>query len=331
MKPQILPMLACPKCGGDLLCHSTEVVDAEIRRGTLECGACAASYPIEEYIPRFVPRSNYAASFGFEWHRHARTQVDQFNGTTLSADRFFGETGWPRQLAGRRMLEVGCGAGRFTQVAAETGAELFSFDYSDAVDVALQNTGLRPNLHLFQADIYHPPFKPGQFDAVFCLGVIQHTPDPAAAFRSLVRQVACGGRLAVDVYSKTRATYLKPKYAMRGITKRMNPHRLYRLVATVVPRLVPVKAWLKRVPRVGRYAHKVIPICYYGGIFSLTPEQHVEWAVLDTFDMLSPQYDKPQSYRDFHGWFRRAGLQEIVIRPGTTGYIGRARRAPGGR
>jgi hypothetical protein len=54
------------------------------------------------------------------------------------------------------------------------------------------------------------------------LGVIQHTPNPAAAFRCLADQLRPGGRLAVDVYANRTATYLKPEYAMKAITRRLS-------------------------------------------------------------------------------------------------------------
>jgi len=232
------------------------------------------------------------------------------------------------------MLEAGCGAGRFTEVALSTGAELFSFDYSRAVDANLQNNrmhgdSLPPNLHLFQADIYHMPFKPGLFDYAFCLGVIQHTPDPPAAFRCLVAQVRPGGSLAVDVYAKRRGTYLKPKYALRGVTKRVRSEKLYRVLTRVVPPLARVKGGLKRLPAIGSMAHKIVPICYYGGIFPLNEQQQRQWAILDTFDMLSAHYDKPQSLRDFRAWFTQAPLGEVRVGPGANGYVGVAQRKSG--
>jgi SAM-dependent methyltransferase len=329
LKERILPLLVCPQCTGDLECLDAEYQAGEIKTGKLRCLSCHATYPITNYIPRFVPDDGYASSFGFQWNKHARTQLDNVTGTTITHDRFFNETRWPHHLEGCRMLEAGCGAGRFTQVAVQTGVELFSFDYSRAVDANLQNNGLQPNLHLLQADIYHIPFKPSTFDYVFCLGVIQHTPDPPSAFRCLVDQVRPGGNLAVDVYAKRLDTYLKPKYALRGITKRVRSEKLYRVLTRVVPPLMRVKAGLKRLPVIGGVVHKIVPICYYGGIFPLNERQQVEWSILDTFDMLSAHYDKPQSLGDFRSWFAQAPLGQIEVAAGSNGYVGVATRRPG--
>ena len=42
--------------------------------------------------------------------------------------------------------------------------------------------GLRKNHNLVQASMYKLPFKKASFDKVFCLGVLQHTPDPKKSF-----------------------------------------------------------------------------------------------------------------------------------------------------
>src|SRR5437867_3509247 len=150
----------------------------DLRSGTLL--GDGDTYELLDGIPRFCPRENYAASFGFQWNRYDRFQLDStgvWGG--LSERRLFEETEWPRDMRGERILEAGCGMGRFTQHLVATGADVWSIDYSTAVEANARNNGHRPNLHLAQADILHPPFAPESFDRVLCIGVIQHTPDPA--------------------------------------------------------------------------------------------------------------------------------------------------------
>jgi hypothetical protein len=91
-------------------------------------------------IPRFVPARNYAANFGFQWNRFRRTQLDSGTGLPISRDRFQRATGWSRDtLAGARVLDVGCGAGRFAEVALSLGASVVAIDYSSAVDACRAN------------------------------------------------------------------------------------------------------------------------------------------------------------------------------------------------
>ncbi len=53
-----------------------------------------------------------------------------------------------------------------------------------------------------------------------------------------------------------------------------------------------------------------------------------EWAYLDTFDMLSPAYDLPQTVRTFRSWYEETGLEDIEVVRGYNGVEGRGRRPP---
>lgn len=295
------------------------VSQGEIKEGCLKCPSCKDIYPVRNYIPRFVSSENYAASFGYEWHRHARSQIDKFNGTTISQERFFKVTGWTNRMTGQLIMEAGCGAGRFTQVALETGAQVFSFDYSSAVDVNLENNGLASNLHLFQADIYSIPLKANLFDKIFCFGVLQHTPDVKKAFLSLLPYLKNGGEVVVDIYSRRWFTYLKPKYFLRPLAHLVEPPTLYRLVARVVPILLPLSIFLRKIPVIGKYLSYLVPVANYKDIYPLTKQQLVEWSILDTFDGLSPRFDKPQRIDDIRGWLLEAGLTGVEVKYGPNG------------
>ena len=125
MKLSLLEWLRCPECRGVLalvpaqepLTDTTAIDD-----GSLRCVGCARSYPIVRGIPRFVGDGNYTGSFGYQWTKFSRTQLDEHLGVPLSAERFEGETRWPRSLTGQKVLEAGSGMGRFTRCAAATGA-----------------------------------------------------------------------------------------------------------------------------------------------------------------------------------------------------------------
>ncbi len=284
------------------------------------CPNCAADYAITGAIPRFVPRENYAGTFGYQWNLHRRTQLDSYTGLTISRDRLFGVTHWPQDLRGQRVLEAGSGAGRFTEVLATTGATIFSFDYSTAVDANFVNNGTHANVNLFQGDIFNIPLAPASFDKVLCLGVLQHTPDPARAFASLAAQVRRGGELVVDAYTRSLAALLQWKYLLRPLTKRMNNASLYRLIERATPPLVPVAAALRRLA--GRAGARLVPIVEYSHL-GLPQELNRQWAILDTFDMYSPAHDHPQSLATVRTWFEEAGFDRIDVRYGPNGVVGK--------
>ena len=116
-----------------------------------------------------MPNNNYATSFGEQWTRFRETQIDRLNGTTLSQERFSEGTGWgATQLRGSRVLEAGCGAGRFTQVLLDFGADVCALDITSAVHPCWLNNGPHPRLNVIQADMYSTPFRLGTFDKIFC-------------------------------------------------------------------------------------------------------------------------------------------------------------------
>ena len=328
MKPELLKLLVCPSCRCNLhLCDERESA-AEIETGTLTCAGCGAEYPIVDFVPRFVPRDNYSSSFGFQWNRFRRTQLDSVTGQPITRDRFFAQSGWAGdEMTGRWTLDIGCGAGRFAEVALGAGARLVAVDYSSAVDACRQNLGPHPQLDVVQADVYNLPFTPQWFDFVYCLGVLQHTPDVRSAFAALVQQMAPGGRIAVDVYPQLALNVVWPKYWLRPFTKRIPAEQLFSLVSRMVDVLWPVSLALGRMPGVGRKLRHALPIANYEGLLPLTPLQLKEWAVLDTFDMLAPAHDHPQSVETLQSWFDEAQLAEAeVFRRGLV--VGRARQLP---
>lgn len=328
MKPELVALLACPVCKGNLVCVGGLPSSAEsLDEGTMSCGACRRTFAIVGGVPRFVPARHYTDSFGFQWNQHTETQLDSRSGSAITRARFADVTGWTN-LEGQRVLEVGCGSGRFTQVALETGAEVFSVDASLAVDANRRNNGGHPNLHLLQADLYQLPFPEGSFDKVFCLGVLQHCPDVERAFKTLARFVKPGGELVVDVYDLTFRALVNPKYWLRPITRRLPHEALYRFVKTVVPVVYPLKHWVhERIPRVGPYLAFLIPVAYHKGYVpgaeKLSHEQLVEWSILDTFDKLAPAYDQPQRIGAVRRWFQEAGLRNAHVRYGPNGIVGR--------
>lgn len=308
-----LEVLRCPRCRGQFLIEEAEREGNEIVRGALECSRCGQRAPIVDGIPRFVPTESYADNFGYEWGLFGDLQVDRLHGHSLTSDRFFLETGCgPGSLKGLRVLEAGCGGGRFSDVALAAGAELYAVDLSNAVE---KNRDMHPGnemLNLFQASLDQLPFAHGVFDLVFCFGVLQHTPSPKASFNSLVPFVKPGGCLAVDIYAAHPKQTSHWKYLVRPITKRMDHERLLGLIEQAAKVLVPLSRRVRRIPRIGKPLSRLVPIFVHDGFMGkVPPEEEVRWAVLETLDALTPAYDRPRSRRTLEKWFGAAGFQEI--------------------
>ena len=272
-------------------------------------------FPSQNGVYRIAGEDGYAGNFGFQWKVFQTTQLDQSSGLTLSRDRFFAETGWDKQdLSGQRILEVGSGAGRFTQIVLEhTQAELHSVDLSDAVFTNYQNNGPHPRLHLYQANVYELPFAPGQFDKVFCFGMLQHTPDVESTIGHLIRMLKPGGELVVDFYPiRGWWTKLHAKYLLRPITRKMDHQQLYRLINRHADVLINLSRFCTRIG-LGKICNRFIPICDISGTLpaDLPKDKLREMVVLDTFDMFSPAYDQPQPIHTVINWFNRKGMSNV--------------------
>ncbi len=305
LDPSFLDLLCCPSCQGNLAQPEIE---------TLRCGSCGGSYVVRDGIPRFVPAENYASNFGLQWNQFRQTQLDSFSGHPISRKRFLRYTGWTEEdMRGALVLDVGCGAGRFTEIALSLGARVVALDYSSAVDACRLNHAGETRLSVVQGDIYRLPFKPETFDRVYCFGVLQHTPDVEKALLALPAVLKGGGALAVDVYPKLWTDALWPKYWLRHVTKHLEPETLFSRVRTAVRWFWPVSVAVGRVPLIGRKLRYLIPIVNYEGIYPLSPQQLKDWAVLDTFDMLAPKYDQPQSADALEAWMRKAGLDAVEV------------------
>lgn len=314
MKTELLRLLRCPKTGQRLTLEIDGENSREVEAGWLVSVDGQHRYPMRNGIPRFVPAANYADNFGMQWNHFRQTQLDSYSGLPISADRFWLATGWsPEDLRGQWVLDVGCGAGRFAEVALNAGASVVALDYSSAVEACYANLKHHPNLHVVQGDIYALPFAQGLFPFVYSLGVLQHTPDVAASFAALPPMVAIGGQLCADFYWNRFRTVLHPKYLLRPITKHMAQPLLFSMLERWVPSLLVVSQTLGRVPVIGRILKRLVPVADYTGIFPLTDTQLKEWALLDTFDMLAPTYDNPQSAATVKRWFNQAKLVNVQV------------------
>jgi ubiquinone/menaquinone biosynthesis C-methylase UbiE len=279
------------------------------------CDAIGNIFPLVKGAYRIVTDDNYTENFGFQWNKFAETQVDKATQLNISKVRFFAETGWDKEnLEGKNILEVGSGAGRFSQIILDhTKGILYSVDYSNAVEANYKNNGPNDRLHLFQASIYDMPFEKNQFDKVICIGVLQHTPDFEKSVISLIEMAKPGAEVVVDFYSINGWwTKLHAKYLFRTITKKMSHEKLHNIIDNNIDWLIKTSRFFTKIG-IGNIANRFLPICDIEGTLpkNIPYSQLRELCVLDTFDMFSPEHDHPQKINTVINWFKKNGMEKV--------------------
>lgn len=285
------------------------------------------SFPVVDGIPRFVSEENYAGAFGLQWKKFSKTQLDSYTQTTYSARRLSRIIDDDLELfRGKRVLEVGCGAGRFTELMLGHGAEVLAVDLSQAVEANYENCSRFDSYAVCQADVRRLPVRKGEFDVVFCVGVIQHTPDPEETIHLLFECLANGGLLVIDHYSDEYPHNLMQR-ALRASLTSMTPERSFnwckRIVALAWP-LHRVMAPMSRMKLVWRlheaFLKHISPVVDHQFNYTeLSPQLIYEWSLLDTHDTLTDTYKHIRTKEQIENCLANLGLEVLRCQAGGNG------------
>ena len=294
---EVEALLRCVACGRALRGDGA---------GGYDCMGCARKFPQREGVVCFVESGDYAESFGFQWQIYSRTQLDTEQ-CRESESEFRKRTGFtPEELQGKIVLDVGCGMGRFAEVATRWGARVVGVDLSAAALVAARNLADREFVAL-QADVFHLPFAAESFDFIYSIGVLHHTPDCEKAVKALPQFLKPGGSMAMWLYSGYNKWY-RFSDLYRRVTHRLPPRVLHGLLSVVVPVLNAVDRGLRLIPLIGKPlaggVHYVLPV-------SRHPRR--EWRVLDTFDWYSPKYQSKHTYEQVFRWLESCGMEDLHV------------------
>lgn len=322
--------------------------NGEIVAGQLTCKACSRMFSIENYIPRLVDNYNYSDSWGELWKETGQILRDSFTGIQWHYDVIHGRYSndgkglpgtspfgfeWPKALPGQKILEIGPGTGNCTEHLVNTGADLVCVDMSDAIDTFPEELLIKPNINVVQGDINDEIIPHSYFDRIWLFQVLQHTPSPPETLKNVRKFLSDGGELAVTSY---RGKY-NPWYY--GLTKRLGGKRGWKVLAFLVPLLVPIKYLGQRIfDMIGfSFGAKVVkklmePIdprnVYYNTLtgkakdytYGVMWEQGrdakllMKYVVINTFDTITPQYTN--CCRDnelMENWLRQAGYSSFKV------------------
>lgn len=316
MRASFIDRLRCPGCGGRLELRATPGRASGVAEGELVC-VCGRMAPVIGGVPRLLPKATSGVSvrtgqaFGDEWQRFPEL-LDVHRGIF---DWYF-EGPEPVRWSGLRVLDAGCGMGRWLHFAAERGAEIVGMDVSAAIDVAAARDGGRADF--VQADLRFPPFPPDCFDFVYSLGVLHHLEDPVVGIRALARLVRPGGELRLYVYRTLddepwwKRVLFRAVTALRRVTTRL-PYPAVHAVAWLVAAVGAVLfLWPRRVLRPWGRAEPLtrhLPLVHYADV----PFRMV---VSEQFDRLVAPIEGRFSREDVEGWLRDVGFEVVAVLPG---------------
>ncbi|QQG37888.1 MAG: methyltransferase domain-containing protein [Candidatus Kaiserbacteria bacterium] len=296
MKRRLLDFLACPTCASDLTLSAEKEEGAEIIEGLLRC-AKGHAWRIAGGVPRFlapaaelsVLQQKTIRNFGDEWKTWDDFGWSDRGASDITIDIFrykvLVEKG---ELAGKLVLDAGCGNGRYTKAARDFGGEVIGVDLSDAVDVAFRNMRDDDKIHIIQGDLFKLPLKKGVFDFIFSNGVLMHTGDARRAFLSLVPHLKIDGAITVHLYHKGNLVYEFNDWWMRAITTRLPLSMMYKAANAFT--------WVTtRLPKT---------FVDYGLNIFFRAERHPHYV----FDWYTAPIATHHTYPEVYGWLKEAGL-----------------------
>lgn len=311
MHLSFLPYLKCPRSGSPLsLLPGAEMSGETVMEGVLTSGD--HRYPIVRAIPRFVntAQSEYAASFGKQWNRWSRVQFDEENEsgpmkghTSMMFERIIGTDAY-NSLAGKCIVDIGVGAGRFADVASRRGAKVIGVDLSSAVEVSRRNISDHSSVLICQGDALNLPLQSGCLDGGYSIGVLHHTPAPLQGVVQLFECLKPSGWGAVAVYQKHGYYDSLRVKIWRAIFRLLAPIFKEDAAPLAYSRFVSTYFYpVSFVPGIGHLIRLLFPMVRL-------PDK--SWRILDTFDSITPTYQSAHSAEEVRDWLQSVHAQEIT-------------------
>lgn len=137
------------------------------------------------------------ASFGDEWLKFDAFSAEEIKN---AGDQYFDIVSSKMLNSSSKVMDLGCGSGRWTKYMADKAGFIEAVDPSEAVFSAAAVYGDLPNVRFSQAGVDTIPFADESFDFVISLGVLHHIPDTAKALATLMKKVKTGGFALIYLY-----------------------------------------------------------------------------------------------------------------------------------
>lgn len=125
-----------------------------------------------------------------------------------------------------RIIDIGCGTGRWSEYFLDKAGYIEAVDPSDAVFAADELLQKRDNLRITRASVKTLPWDDETFDMGMSIGVLHHIPDTEAALVDCVKKIKKGGYFYVYLYYRfdKRGSVFKTIFYMADFIRRIVSH-----------------------------------------------------------------------------------------------------------
>jgi SAM-dependent methyltransferase len=233
-------------------------------------------------------------NFGFEWNEYARFGWDDAVYNQQYEESVFRRKSLlvPQEVAGKLVLDAGCGNGRYTYWAERYGGRVIGIDLGDGVESAGQNTAELSDIQIVQADIFNLPFVDRTFDVIFSIGVLMHTGDARKATACLHQKLKPGGSLTIHLYGRGNWCYEFIDRILRKKTTKMSIPALQNFAAKAFQlrqRLDQLRltSLINRFVRIDSHSHSI-------------------------FDWYAAPIATHHTYHEAKQWFEQLGLTVVL-------------------
>ena len=261
---------------------------------------------------------DYAVNFGLQWNKFALTQYDSFTGLPLTRNRLKNSSEWKDEEINKKLIiELGSGAGRFTEILLSANSFVVSVEMSDAIYVNNKNNKSEKIIFI-KSSLTDIEFLNNLFDYVFCYGVAQHTPNIVKTYDACYKFGKKGSKISIDHYA--RVFHPTTKSIWRPITKRIKPSILLKIIQFYIPYYFPFDSFIRtKLPKFLRFLIRLIlpiPCFNYINEKNIPQDKRVlmEWAIMDTFDALGAKYDNPLSEKELQKIAKTIRLEKYKIK-----------------
>ncbi len=218
MKHELVDLICCPVCGGDLQLVSRATAKEQIWEGELQCVQCAAAYPVVNGMAHLYaddeswrPKAREAQGW-VTYHRNLGIYEQGADAIDLQIP-YYPQEPWIgishsfdialerlNLSGGETILDLGAGRGWAAKQFALRGCNVVALDINPDANVGLG----RAQALIEHAGVYFErviadgerlPFQPETFDVIFCAASLHHSSDMPTLLRSASRVLKPDGRL----------------------------------------------------------------------------------------------------------------------------------------